>query len=121
MFSRLMSRAIAFIVSLSLLTINLTFASLTARAQSGTQISNVDWEEKYRALPRTDLLREYMKVLSAEPHNIGSAASKRNAEWIRDKFKSWGIDAKIEEYYVLFPTPQERIIELIAPEKYQAK
>lgn len=121
MFTRSVSRIIILVVIFAMLAINLSFAARTTQAQSNAQRSAVDWEEKYRALPRTDLLRDYMKVLSAEPHNIGSLASKRNAEWIRDKFKSWGLDAKIEEYDVLFPTPQERIIEMIAPEKYQAK
>jgi N-acetylated-alpha-linked acidic dipeptidase len=78
------------------------------------------WEEKFRALPRADLLKEYMRVLSAEPHHIGSATGKRYAEWMRDQFKSWGLDAALEEFEVLFPTPKERILELVAPARYQA-
>ncbi len=79
------------------------------------------WEEKFRAIPRAELLREYMKFLSAEPHHVGSAADKRNAEWIRDKFRTWGLEAKIEEFDVLFPTPKERVVEMIAPVKYTAQ
>lgn len=80
-----------------------------------------DWEEKLRSIPQAERLKEYMRRLSAEPHHIGSAADKRNAEWIRDQFKSWGLDAKIEEFDVLFPTPKERVLELVSPEKYTAK
>lgn len=105
----------------ALLTLNLLPASFTAVAQSRGEGSATDWEEKFRVLPRADLLKEYLRTLSAEPHHIGSAAGRRNAEWIRDKFRSWGLAAQIEEYDVLFPTPQERVLELIAPEKYQAK
>ena len=79
------------------------------------------WEEKFRALPRADLLKEYMRELSAEPHHLGSARDQQNAEWLRDKFKSWGLDVSIEEYQVLFPTPKERVLELLAPTKFVAK
>lgn len=81
----------------------------------------IDWEEKLRALPKAVNLHEYMRVLAAEPHHLGSPADKRNAEWMRERLISWGLQAKLEEYDVLFPTPKERIVELIAPEKYIAK
>ena len=80
----------------------------------------IRWEEKMRAIPKPELLREYMKHLSAEPHHLGSAYDKQNAEWIRDKFKSWGLDAKLEEFEVLFPTPTERILEMTEPRRFRA-
>jgi N-acetylated-alpha-linked acidic dipeptidase len=80
----------------------------------------IRWEEKMRAIPKPELLREYMKHLSAEPHHLGSAYGKQNAEWIRDKFKSWGLDAKIEEFEVLFPTPTERVLEMTEPRRFRA-
>jgi len=83
--------------------------------------NQTDWEEKFRAIPQSERLKEYMRVLSAEPHHVGSAADKRNAEWIRDQLKSWGFNVSIEEFDVLFPTPKERVLELVSPEKYQAK
>jgi N-acetylated-alpha-linked acidic dipeptidase len=83
--------------------------------------SGLGWEEKFRSIPQAERLKEYMRVLSAVPHHVGSAADKRNAEWIRDQLKSWGLDAKLEEFDVLFPTPKERVVELISPEKYVAK
>src|SRR2546430_296239 len=61
-----------------------------ARAAAQTK-AEMDWEEKFRAIPRPDLLKEYMRALSADPHHVGSPADKHNAEWIRDKFKSWGL------------------------------
>jgi len=82
--------------------------------------TEINWEEKMRAIPKADLLREYMKHLSAEPHHVGSAYDKQNAEWIRDKYKSWGIDAKLEEFEVLFPTPTQRVLEMIEPTRFQA-
>src|SRR5215472_18371368 len=64
-----------------------------------------EWEEKFKAIPDRTNLREYMRRLSARPHHIGSPYGKDNAEWILSKFKEWGLDAKIESYDVLFPSP----------------
>ena len=71
------------------------------------------WEEKLRAIPSTDNLRAYMQRLSARPHNIGSPYDKDNAEWIAAKFKEFGLDTHIEQFDVLFPTPKERVVELV--------
>jgi len=71
------------------------------------------WEEKLRAIPNPDNLREYMKRLSARPHNVGSPYDKDNAEWIAAKFKEFGLDTQIETFSVLFPTPKERLVELV--------
>ena len=86
-----------------------------------SQKAQLEWEDKMRAIPKPELLREYMKRLSAEPHHLGSAYDKQNAEYIRDKFQSWGFDAKIEEFEVLFPTPKERLLEMIEPARYTAQ
>lgn len=80
-----------------------------------------EWEEKFRAIPKQENLREYMKKLSARPHHVGSPYDKENAEWILSKYKEWGIDAHIETFDVLFPTPKERVVELTAPTRFVAK
>jgi len=80
-----------------------------------------DWEKEFRSIPNTESLREYMKRLAAYPHPVGSAYDKSNAIWIESKFKEWGLDAHIETFEVLFPTPRERVIELVAPTKFVAK
>ena len=71
------------------------------------------WEEKLRAIPSPDNLRAYMQRLSARPHNVGSPYDKDNAEWIASKFKEFGLDTQIETFSVLFPTPKERLVELV--------
>src|SRR5712664_3186656 len=71
------------------------------------------WEEKLRAIPSPDNLRSYMKKLSARPHHVGSAYDKENAEWIAAKFKEFGLDTHIEQFDVLFPTPKERVVEVV--------
>jgi N-acetylated-alpha-linked acidic dipeptidase len=71
------------------------------------------WEEKLRAIPKPENLRAYMQRLSARPHHVGSAYDKDNAEWMLAKFKEFGLDAHIEQFDVLFPTPKERAVELV--------
>src|SRR5690348_16165891 len=71
------------------------------------------WEGKFRALPSPENQRVYMQRLSARPHHVGSAYDKENAEWILSKFKEWGWNARIETFDVLFPTPKERVLEMI--------
>ena len=71
------------------------------------------WEEKLRAIPSPENLRAYMQRLSARPHHVGSPYDKDNAEWILGKFKEFGLDAHIEQFEVLFPTPKERLVELV--------
>ncbi len=71
------------------------------------------WEEKFRAIPSTDNLREYMKRLSARPHNVGSPYDKDNAEWIAASSRSSGWTRILKCFNVLFPTPKERLVELV--------
>jgi len=80
-----------------------------------------DWEAKFRAIPDPTNLREYMRRLSARPHHVGSPYDKDNAEWILAHFKEWGLDAHIERFDVLFPTPKIRVLEMVAPTKFTAK
>src|SRR5438105_8198083 len=79
-----------------------------------------DWEAKFRALPDPAAMRAYMQRLSARPHHVGSPYDKDNAEWIAAKAKEWGLDASIETFDVLFPTPKERLLEMTAPTRHVA-
>ncbi|HLJ28713.1 MAG TPA: transferrin receptor-like dimerization domain-containing protein [Candidatus Angelobacter sp.] len=90
------------------------FSSSSAQAER-------DWESKFRALPSTDNLREYMRLLSSHPHHVGSPWDKQNAEWMLAHFKEWGWDAHIENFDVLFPTPKERHVELLEPNRFVAR
>jgi N-acetylated-alpha-linked acidic dipeptidase len=79
-----------------------------------------DIEAKFRVMPDPARMRESMRRLSARPHHVGSAYDKDNAEWILDQFKSYGWDAHIENFDVLFPTPTDRVVELVAPTTFKA-
>ncbi|OCX52197.1 folate hydrolase [Mucilaginibacter sp. PPCGB 2223] len=63
---------------------------------------------------------ETIKLLSSQPHHIGSPGGKADAGIILEKLKSYGFDAHIETYNVLFPTPKTRVLEMTGPTKYTA-
>ncbi|MBI1365103.1 MAG: M28 family peptidase [Alphaproteobacteria bacterium] len=62
----------------------------------------------------------WLESLAAEPNHVGSAHDKANAEWVLQKFKDWGWDAKIETFKVLYPTPIKVGLELISDNPYTA-
>jgi len=78
-----------------------------------------EWEQKFKELPSPQMMRDTMQRLSARPHHVGSEYDRENAQWILSQFKSWGLDAKIETFKVLFPTPKERVVELLEPAAFK--
>src|SRR5216684_2672162 len=78
------------------------------------------WEGKFREMPDPAKVRENMRRMSARPHHVGSPYDKDNAEWLLAQLKSYGLDAKIEQFEALFPTPKSRKLELLGPEKFEA-
>ncbi|MGZ3821563.1 MAG: PA domain-containing protein, partial [Mucilaginibacter sp.] len=86
-------------------------------ASSAKQIKT---EQAFDQSLNAQRIGETIKELSAFPHNLGSPGSKAVAEKILQKYKSYGLDAHIETYYVLFPTPKTRVLELTGPTKYSA-
>ena len=81
----------------------------------------LDWEHRFRAIPEAARAHENMKFLAAHPHNVGSAAQRKNAEWMVAKYKEWGWDAHIEQFDVLYPTPKVQLVEMTAPTRYKMK
>jgi len=88
-----------------------TISVAAIAAQSGS----TSWDAKFRALPQPSNIRATMERMSARPHHVGSPYDKDNAEWLLARFKEWGWDAEIETFSVLFPTPRERLLELVEP------
>jgi N-acetylated-alpha-linked acidic dipeptidase len=78
-----------------------------------------EWEGRFTALPDPGRMREAMRLLSARPHHVGSAYGRQNAEWMVARFREWGWEAEIETFDVLFPTPKERLVEMIEPTRFR--
>jgi N-acetylated-alpha-linked acidic dipeptidase len=83
--------------------------------------AEIEWEGRFKAIPDPARLRADDQRLSAQPHHVGSPYDEENAEWILSQFRKWGWDAHIENYYVLFPTPKERVLEMVEPTKFVAR
>lgn len=78
-------------------------------------------EQTFDSYLKTSNIDQWMKRLAARPHHLGSAYGKQNAEFMRDQFRSWGYEAEIETYKVLFPTPKTRVLEMNGEVRYKAK
>ena len=78
-------------------------------------------ETALRAVPNADTLRAQQTVLSAVPHEAGTERSHHVAEMILARFRSFGLDARIEQFEALMPRPVSRSLELLAPEHYTAE
>ncbi len=65
-------------------------------------------------------LRSWLQQMSSAPNHVGSPHDKVNAEFQLAKFREWGWDASIETFSVLYPTPKEVSVELVAPAHFKA-
>jgi N-acetylated-alpha-linked acidic dipeptidase len=61
-----------------------------------------------------------MQYMAAYPHNVGTPRQHEVAEWVLQQFESYGLDAHIEQFETLYPTPLERQVELVSPGHYEA-
>ena len=86
--------------------------------QVRAQVAPID--ARFRELIDASEIGRSIKRLSAEPHHVGSPYGRDNAEWILARFREWGWQAEIESFDVLFPTPAERVLEMVAPVRFTA-
>jgi N-acetylated-alpha-linked acidic dipeptidase len=83
--------------------------------------NQIDWEKQFDAQLSAKNLDTWMQFLTSHPHHVGSLQDKANAEFIANLFIQWGYQTEIESYYVLFPTPKTRSLELIGSKPFKAK
>lgn len=74
-------------------------------------------EEQFRKVPDSARLKEYMEAMARTSHVAGQPSSKRVADYALEKFKSFGLDARLEEFEAMMPWPVETTVELVGPEK----
>jgi N-acetylated-alpha-linked acidic dipeptidase len=113
------SRAVLVAVASSLL--SLAFSQEMLGFDKGSAARERDLEKRFDTFIHAQDQIVWLKRLSARPHHVGSAYGLSNAEYVRNLFKSWGFDAEIERFYVLFPSPKSRLLELVRPGHYRAK
>ncbi len=83
--------------------------------------NQIDWEKQFDAQLSAKNMDTWMQFLTSHPHHVGSPQDKANAEYIANLFMQWGYQTGIESYYVLFPTPKTRSLELIGSKPFKAK
>jgi N-acetylated-alpha-linked acidic dipeptidase len=103
----------------ALLALSASLAAPDALPREGSP-EPTKWEGTLREVPDAGRIREANRSLSAEPHHLGSPYGARNARWILERFREYGLDASIETFYVLFPTPKQRVLELLEPVRFRA-
>jgi N-acetylated-alpha-linked acidic dipeptidase len=77
-------------------------------------------EQAFDADLRPADLRAWLKELASAPNHVGSPHDKANAELVRDLLRSWGWEANIEVFEILYPTLREHSLELVAPTHFTA-
>lgn len=88
---------------------------------AASQAEEVRWEQQARAIPDAARIGEFIKRYSNQPHLAGTPQSKQTAEGILAQLREFGLDAHIEEFESLLPTPKVRLIEMTAPVKLRLK
>jgi N-acetylated-alpha-linked acidic dipeptidase len=89
--------------------------------KSASSAAELESEKAFDAAIDPAELRAWLEQLSSEPNQVGSPHDKANAEFQLGKFTEWGWDARIETFYVLYPTPKSVSLELVAPISFKAK
>ena len=79
------------------------------------------WEDKMRAIPEPARVGRYIQRMSNEPHMAGTPQSKAVADYLVGLLREWGLEARLEEFEALLPTPVSRRLEMVSPKTFRAK
>jgi N-acetylated-alpha-linked acidic dipeptidase len=77
-------------------------------------------ENRFDANLSADAIAARLKTMASAPNQVGSPHDKANAEFVLSQLKSWGWDAHIETFQVLYPTPKHEALELLGPTPFAA-
>jgi N-acetylated-alpha-linked acidic dipeptidase len=78
-------------------------------------------ERRFLTLPSPEKARAAHAFLTAEPHVAGSPRDRVLAEWVRDRWREYGLERiEITEHEVLLPYATEVQVEMVAPTRWRA-
>jgi N-acetylated-alpha-linked acidic dipeptidase len=78
-------------------------------------------EYRFLSLPKPDKARSAHAFLTAEPHIAGSPRDRVLAEWVRDRWREYGLErVEIIEHDVLLPYATEVQVEMTRPSRWRA-
>ena len=75
-------------------------------------------EAKFLSVPDPKQAETHHRILTQEPHVAGSPADRRTAEYVLEQFRSFGLEAEIEEFHVLLSEPGRIKLDLLAPKRF---
>ncbi len=109
----------AAVASLALAAIPAPTPTITGFSAEGAA-NQIALEQRFDADIDPNQLRDWLKRMSSGPNHVGAPHDKENAEFTLQQFKSWGWDAQIEQFDVLYPTLKRHSLELVGPTKFVA-
>src|SRR5579871_6446428 len=93
--------------------------NLSGFPESATQ-QQKDLESTYDGYLLAANIDSGIRIMSARPHHVGSTGDKAVVDYIYNKLKGCGYDVQVETFYVPFPTPKERLLEMTSPTVFKA-
>jgi N-acetylated-alpha-linked acidic dipeptidase len=87
-------------------------SALAALSPAAGHAADTALEARFDGMINPAEMSDWLKTYAAEPNHVGSPHDKANADMTLSLFKSWGWDAHIETFWVLYPTPKEEALEL---------
>jgi len=116
-----MSKKLFGLIAVSLVFVLVGSAQKIMGFTDANAAKQLQWEKQFDAQLNPKNQDTWMQFLTSHPHHVGSPQGKLNAEYIAGLFRSWGYQTEITNYYVLFPTPKFRQLELLGAKPYKAK
>ena len=86
-----------------------------------SRIEEIKWERQARAIPEAWRIRDGILKLSCQPHMAGTPQSRETAQAILAQLQEYGLDAHIERFEALLPTPKTRLLEMVEPTRLRLK
>ncbi|KAL9542508.1 hypothetical protein MBANPS3_008580 [Mucor bainieri] len=117
---RIVTTIVVLVLALILLgvTVGLWFNKHHAKKPSTPAPGLTDPEKIILDLPSNKSVRDYLKTYTSEAHLAGTPNDKKQAEWTRDQFESFGLDAKIDTYWPLLNYPVSHRLAIVSGPKH---
>jgi N-acetylated-alpha-linked acidic dipeptidase len=80
--------------------------------------SERELESRFMAAIDPNHLRSALRDLTSEPHIAGSDGDRRTAEYVLRQFRTYGLDARIEEVEIRSSEPVQLQFDLLTPKAY---
>ena len=77
-------------------------------------------EQRFDAMISPPELDGWLLRMASQPNQVGSPHDKDNADWQLAQFRSWGWDAHIEQFDILYGVPIHESLDLLGPAPFHA-